>query len=314
MPLSHEMRALYKRGQHLSLCQRPLPHPGPLEVLVKIVLAGLCRTDLEVISNGIPCLNALIPGHEAAGQIVALGEQVPPGWLQAPVSLHPYQGCGQCDHCRCQQTEHCPETQMLGVDRDGVFAEYICVPLRSCYSLPAHLPWRRAAYVEPLAAALGILKSGIQPGFQGVVLGNNRIAHLSQRVLRAHHIWPLEQPLQSLKPRSLDFVIESGGSQQNILEALPFLKPGGLLILKSRHRQQLDLPWSEIVRHELRVQGLFYGSFEKAIALLAEGQLPVDDLFGESFALEDYAQFLSPENESKKRFLELQPCAASLVP
>lgn len=314
------MRALYLEGACLKLCQRPIPIPKADEVLIRVALAGLCRTDLEVIAGRIPRRGTLIPGHEAAGLIMQCGADVLSSWKNTAVSLHPYIGCGRCQACFHQQPEHCPQSQMLGVDRDGVFAEYVCVPLRNCLPLPESLDWRYGAYIEPLAAALGVLKSGLQSGQSGLVLGNNRIAALTRRVLQAHQIQPLEphlsnSPSQSPLPaQSLDFVIESGGAATEIVDALDLLKPGGLLILKSRHRQCLNLPWSEIVRREFRIQGLFYGSFERAIEMLARKEIEVEDLLGQRFALEHYREFLTPGNESRKRFLELQPCAASLAP
>jgi len=308
------MQALYKSGKSLQLCQRPVPEPGPGEVRVQMHCAGLCRTDLQVIAGQIPALDPLIPGHEGAGEIVATGLGVSTLQLGQRVTFHPYQGCGQCAHCQQAQPEHCPAARMLGVDRDGVFAEYVCLAARSCYLLPAGLSWQKAAYTEPLAAALGVLKAGLKPTDQGLVLGQNRIAELTRRVLRAAGIEPLPQTWHELPPASLDYAIESGLPGAELPALLQRLKPGGLLILKSRHLAPGLLPWQDLVRRELRLQGLYYGRFEQALDWLARDLLPLDDLFGKTYPLHAYAEFLASDQEQSKRFLELTPCVASLQP
>lgn len=306
------MKALLKTGARLQLSNLDLPEPGLDEVLIRVHMAGLCRTDILVIQGKLPCLDPLIPGHELAGQIVSCGADVAALKAGDRVTVHPLIGCGACNWCQRKEPEHCAQAQMLGVDRHGAFAEYLCVPARNCYRLPQGLSWQVGAYTEPVAAALGSLKSGILPGQQGMVCGHNRIAELTRRLLKQRGIIPLEQDLHTLPSRQLDYVIESQLNPDLLSEILRVLKPGGLLILKSRHLENFPLPWSEFVRREIRLQGLYYGSFEEALNLLNSDTLELEDLLGQSFALDAYASFLTPQTEDRKSFLELSSCVASL--
>lgn len=298
------MRALFKSPDQLTLTSRPDPTPAADEVVLRVHCAGLCRTDQLIMQGAIPLPYPLIPGHELAGEVVAVGTAVK-GWeTGARATVHPLLGCGTCAACQAQQPEHCPSSTMIGQDRDGAFAEYLCVPARALWRLPDGLTWQRAAYTEPVAAALGLLKAGMTPQQRGWITGSGRIAALSAQLAELHGLQVGTGPLHNVAPRSLDYVVETQLDAESLPQILSCLRPGGLLVLKSRHIPVLPLPISEVVRHELRLQGLYYGSFARALELLSGSELELDSLLGPVYGLSEWTKFVAPASESRKRFLD----------
>src|SRR5262249_21566407 len=116
------MRALVKRGSRLELCEVPVPSINGDEVLVRVAVAGLCRTDRQVARGQIPAADPLILGHEFAGTVEAVGWNV---WGVRPgqrVAVRPVFGCGACAVCQGGDEINCPKRTMLGVEHDGAFA------------------------------------------------------------------------------------------------------------------------------------------------------------------------------------------------
>ncbi len=295
------MLALIKEGSQLQLQELPIPEPQTGEVLIRVRAAGLCRTDVLVMQGKLPAINPLIPGHEFAGEITAIGSDITQFQLGQPVTVHPLIGCGLCPCCQIKRPEHCPDVQMLGVERHGAFAEYICVPAQAVWQVPDSLSWQEAAYTEPVAATLGVLRAGIQPEQKGWITGSNRIAALTSRVLNLHGCQPGIGSLAEFEPDSLDYVIETGLKAEELPTILQVLKPGGTLIAKSRHLGELPLPWNMLVRKDIRLQGLYYGSFKQALAMINTELL--GDLMGKSYRLSDWQSFIAPAPEAQKPFL-----------
>jgi len=192
---------------------------------------------------------------------------------------------------------------MIGVDRHGAFAEYLCAPARATWRLPEGLGWKEAAYAEPLAATLGVFRSGILPEQVGWVMGSSRIALLTARLLQRRGFAAGMGPLDDMEPNSLDYVVETGLQAHEVDHVLEVLKPGGALIAKSRHLGALPLPWSRLVRKDLRVQGLYYGGFAEALVLLGQADVHelLVDLVGPAYELADWRAFVAPEEKESER-------------
>ena len=148
------MRGLWLQDRQLRLREDlPIPVPGPGEALVRVRLAGICTTDLELRQGYYPF--AGIPGHEFVGEITAApdqperrGERVV-GEINLP--------CGHCPPCQAGRGNHCERRRVLGIkDHDGAFAEYLVLPLANLNAVPDTIPDEAAVFCEPLAAALRI--------------------------------------------------------------------------------------------------------------------------------------------------------------
>lgn len=117
---------------------RPVPQPGPGEVLVRVRACGVCRTDLHIIDGELPPhRDAVVPGHEVVGEIVAAGAGAMRFAIGARVGI-PWLGraCGRCSYCRMARENLCDAPQFTGYDRDGGYAEYAVADERFCFSLP----------------------------------------------------------------------------------------------------------------------------------------------------------------------------------
>ena len=186
----------------LQILDVPIPQPGPGQVLVKLKVCGICRTDLHVIEGELerPKL-PLIPGHQAVGVISRVGPGVTEQTVGERVGIAWLQGtCGQCDFCRSGRENLCVAARFTGYQVDGGYAEYAVAPARFAYPIPAVFADEEAA---PLLCA-GIIGyralrlSGIRPGQRLGLYGFGASAHIAIQIARH---WGCEVYVCSLKPQ-----------------------------------------------------------------------------------------------------------------
>ncbi|MBI4424565.1 MAG: alcohol dehydrogenase catalytic domain-containing protein, partial [Elusimicrobia bacterium] len=266
------MKALVKDGAELGVREARRPEPGPGQVLVRVAVAAVCRTDLYAAEGRIPSLERVILGHELSGVVAACGRgaALPEG---TRVAVMPVLPCGACALCRDGRGAWCPRRQLLGVDRDGAFAEYVAVPAGAVHPLPADLPFELAAYAEPVAASLAILKAGMLEDDRGVLYGDNRISRLNERVLAAHGVRDVTVHAPGASPpledNAYDFAVESLATPAAAAALARAVRPGGVIVLRSRWRERLSIPLAAAVEKELRFHAVHYGPFEDAVRLVA---------------------------------------------
>ena len=266
------------------------------QIEIRVERVGICRTDLYAARGLLPCKEPGILGHELSGVVVQTGANIDDMPQGPRVTASPF-----LPHFRHLNA------QMIGVHRDGAFAEFIVLPRRVVFAVPQDLGFEKAAYVEPVAASLAPLQAPIARDQRGLIYGEGRIAELTARVLRCHGFDGVETcPAgANLDQASFDFIVETQATAASLSSIIDALKPGGLLVLKSRPNTSVAINTHSIVRREIRLHGVHYGSFEAAIDLLASGQLAVDDLLGRTTSMADFAPLFEElwEDESKKRFL-----------
>jgi threonine dehydrogenase-like Zn-dependent dehydrogenase len=283
------MRALVRRGGKVGLESIAAPRLGrDDDVLIQVILAGICRTDVYVARGLLAVAEPRILGHELVGVVVQAGaiSGFHPG---ERVTVIPTFACGACAGCRAQGDCHDP--LFLGVQRDGAFAERMVVPAKNLLRAPDRLSAERAAYTEPVAAALAVLDAPLPRDGRGLVLGDNRIATLIMRILAAEGFVNFIQAradAPALDGAAFDCVIETEATASTLAAMVGLLKPHGLGVLKSRPSAAVPLDVTRAVKKNLRLHAVAYGSFERAIALLDGGALDVDDLLGAAFPLEDF--------------------------
>lgn len=292
------MKAIVK-GSGLALRDVAARMPSPGEVRVRVAYAGVCRTDLYVADGHLPAPLPRILGHELSGTTM---DPAPGFALGNRVTVRPYVRCERCAGCKlaapeAEERAPCAAPERLGIERDGAFAEELVVPASMLLALPDALPLRTAAFVEPVAAALAVLRAPLPAGGRGLVPGEHRIAELTRRVL-ALHGWDVERCTDARG--DVDFAVET--SHTVVGELVRRLRPRGLLVLKSRPFEPVPLDLGLLVAKEIQVVAVHYGSFARAIALLAEGRLDVADLFAPERALEDWnATFAEARREGAKK-------------
>ncbi len=277
------MKALVRSGGRVAVTDRADPPVGPGHVAIEVALAGICRTDLYVAEGRLPSADPVVLGHELAGIIVEAREA--PFSAGETVTVVPrVEGVG-----------------FLGVDRDGAFAQRVVVPAANVLRVPSSMPWRVAAYVEPVAATLAILDA-LEGADSILVMGAGRIAELASRVLAAHGID------HDRTPSRPDYrcVVETSATEGSLRTMLDLVAPGGTAVLKSRPPAPVPIDLALATRKRVTLRCVDYGSWQDAIALLASRRLSVDDLLGETFALDDFDRGFASAGraEAKKIFLD----------
>jgi threonine dehydrogenase-like Zn-dependent dehydrogenase len=276
------MRAILRRQMQTTLGVTPVPRRPAGWVRLRVLLAGICRTDVHAAEGLLPTAESRILGHEMAGEVeeADTGSGFEPG---DQVTVAPLLPCGSC--AGCATGSRCTEPRMLGVDVDGVFAEQVVVPAAAVHRVPRALSLRRAAYVEPVAATLSLLSAPIRREQRGLVLGVGRIAELSTRLLR-HLGFTLENGASGEPAGTFDYVVETSGTEASLDEALHRVAPGGTVVLKSRPPGRLAFDVARAVRNDVTLCAVSYAPWPDAIRLA--GELAVDDLLGDVYPLERF--------------------------
>lgn len=302
------MRAIVKGGSSVAVRSVPVPAVrAPDDVIIRVAVAGVCRTDLYVAAGRLPCPDSLVLGHEFAGTVHAVGSSasgISPGQRVAVMPIIP---CLDCDECRTGAETVCQRRTMLGVDRDGAFAEFVAVPARAVYVVPDFVPFQAAAYAEPVAAALAVLNAGLRPGQRGLIYGRNRFAALALRILVAHDLTDVtivDPAGPTPAENGYDFAIETDATADGLAAMLRAVRPRGTVVLKSRPAAPVPVDVGLAVRKELTFRAVHYGSFREAVGLLAERRVELADLFGPAYPLEYFERvFAAAErDESLKLF------------
>lgn len=308
------MRAIVREAGAVSLREVPDPELQACdEVLIRVAVAGICRTDLYAAQGRIGGDGPLILGHEFAGTVEAVGASVRHVAPGSCVTVMPWVRCGACRGCEAGRREvalPCLRPQMLGVDLPGAFAEKVRVPAAAVYPLPGDLSLRAGAYVEPIAASLAVLKADLFPAERGLIYGENRIARLTHQVLLAHgfdQVDLFDPEAAGCRPEeaSYDFVIETVATAPALEEVLRSVRPGGKVVLKSRPCRPVELDVRAAVLKEITFHAVNYSPFTAAIDLAADTRFDLTDLLGPEFPLAHFAEaFQAAEgSESRKVFL-----------
>ena len=290
----------------------PTPQPDAGEALIRVRLAGVCSTDLQLVAGYKGGYRGVL-GHEFVGEVVAApGNE---GWVGQRVVGELNIGCGGCDLCRRGLGKHCRRRQSLGIiKRDGAFADYLTLPVANLHGVPDGLTDEAAVFVEPLAAALQIREQvAITPDTRVFVLGDGRLGLLVAQALALtgcdlrvigrtpaklallQHFHGTYQSIRNepavkaeLHNRPADVVVEVTGSPQGFAQAVSLVRPGGTLVLKSTFAAaspNFDL--SHLVVDEITLVGSRCGPFAPAIRLLSSGLVQVQPLIHARYPLTD---------------------------
>jgi threonine dehydrogenase-like Zn-dependent dehydrogenase len=295
------VRALRWDGTRLALVRDVAdPTPGPGEALVRVHLAGICRTDLELVRGYMGFRG--IPGHEWVGRVMGSED---PALVDRRVVGEINLACRSCPTCAAGLERHCPTRQVLGiVGADGAFADFIRLPVANLHPVPDHVPDKAAVFTEPLAAAFEILDQvAIGPGIRAVVLGDGKLGLLVAQVLGAagaevmlagHHPEKLARARGLGIPTGIptpgaDLVVDATGAVGGLATALDLVRPRGTVVLKSTVAAEHHLDLAPAVINEVTVVGSRCGRFQPALDALAAGQVSVTSLIDAVYPLSEGA-------------------------
>ena len=281
------MRAVWLQNQILSY-RVDVPQPEPLEgeALVKVRLAGICGTDLELVKGYYPFDG--IPGHEFVGEIVRAPEEPQREGQRVVGEINV--ACRSCRSCLAARPTHCENRTVLGIkNRNGAFAEYLCLPLKNLMAVPDTVSDDAAVFTEPLAAALEIQEQiRVSSADRVLVLGAGRLGQLiaqslvpvkcdltvvaryknQQALLTGRQIGWIQA--EAVQQQAYDIVIEATGSPGGLGLARQAVRPRGTIVLKSTFagNDNTQINFSSLVVDEITLVGSRCGPFAPALEQL----------------------------------------------
>ena len=287
---------VYDQALEPEVREVPEPEAGPGEVKIKVTQAGFCGTDLHLHHGGFGARFPLIPGHEGVGVVTALGNGVTGFEIGQQVVVNPNAYCGLCAYCRAGDLVRCENLLAVGVNRDGMFAEYVCVPAGQVFVADGLEP-DIAVLTEPASCAMhGLERLRPRPGTSALVFGagptgtllaqmmaSGGVAHVtvadpasakldtvralgidqtvSIGMITEDNAEQVVEQLRAVSPngQGYDIVVEATGSATVGNLGLPLLRNGGTLLVYgvAREDARLALAPYEIFRRELTVLGSF---------------------------------------------------------
>ena len=311
------MQALvFYKTHELALETLPEPTLGDDQVLIQVTACGICGSDLHGYLGHSARRNAHVPlvmGHEFAGRIADIGKSVR-GNLKVGdrAVVHPQIYCGTCRACRAGLQNICPNMSVLGIELPGAFAEYVAVPANRIFPLPDGLADVHGSLVETLAVEVHLFRAFYKPmthtvvilgaGAQGLLAAQlARLNGASQVIITdvipqrlayamqhgATHTIQADQEDAVAVVKQLtdgwgaDFIVDAAGYSQTRKQGIGMLAPGGTIALVGMGEGETALNFIPVVNRELNIQGSYCysdGDFQRALELIASGQVAVDTL------------------------------------
>ncbi len=308
---------LLSEYKHLEIADVPQPLPGPGEVLIRVAACGVCGSDVHGFdgSSGrrIP---PIVMGHEAAGTIAALGAGVT-GFAEGDrVTFDSTVSCGRCEFCRRGEVNLCDDRQVVGVScgeysRAGAFAEFVAVPARILYKLPAELSFAEAAMLEAVSVALhAVSLAEAGEDRTALVIGAGMIGLLVLQAARAAGCSPIvvadvdetrlrlavelgaETVIDTRRAnlpdeiagltggRGVDVAFEAVGRGETVALAIDCVRKGGSVVLVGNIAAHVEIPLQKVVTRQIRLQGscASAGEYPEAMSLIASGEIKVKPL------------------------------------
>lgn len=296
------MRALLCDGNLKLQEDYPPPQRRPGESLIRVKLAGICNTDLE-IARGYMGYSGII-GHEFVGVVE---ETDAPALLKKRVVGEINICCGQCECCGSGLRTHCPTRTVLGImEHPGVMADFCTLPDSNLHVVPEEVSDETAVFCEPLAAAFEITTQvSIKAGQKTAVLGDGKLGLLVAQVLRNCEAevllvghsreklalaqkWSIPTALESeLSTGAMDTVVDCTGTTGGFALALDRVKPRGTIVVKTTVADRFSVNLAPLVINEISVVGSRCGPFEPALRALSDGTVRVTEMISGIYPMEE---------------------------
>ena len=326
------MKAAVFNGKSVNLKEIPIPEPTKSQVLIKIRAAGICGTDLAILKGNLPVPIPLILGHEIAGEIVKVGQEVEKSWLGKRVVSEINSNLDfNCYYCKRDMFTQCVSRKALGIDINGGFAEYIAVESHLLHEIPDSISFKEATFIEPLAAAyqtfetmplnhndtniaifglgkLGLLivQVALLKDLELIVIdGSDKKLELARKFGAKHLInrvkvknFPNEIK-KNTNGLGADIVVDATGNPNAISDIIASCRTRGKIHIKSTHGLDAPINLTDIVVRELTIYSSRCGPFDKAIEGLKLGNIKVNDLISKEFPLEKINEAFASYEKSR---------------
>ena len=325
--MSNEMKALVKAApeQGLWLQMMPVPEPGPNEVLIKVRKSAICGTDVHIwnwdewSAKTVPV--PMVVGHEFCGQIVDCGPGAQKYKIGTRVSAEGHVVCGVCRNCRAGRGQLCRNTEGIGVNRPGSFAEYVCLPEHNVVPIPDDIPDEIAALFDPLGNAVhtalsfdlvgeDVLVTGAGPiGIMGALVaqkvGARKVVitdinpyrlQLAERMGVQYVVDVSKTFLRDVMgdigmSEGFDVGLEMSGAAPAMRQMIERMNNGGKLALLGIAPTEFAVDWNTVIFNMLEIKGIYgremFETWYKMIALVQSG-LDISGLITHRISIEDY--------------------------
>lgn len=310
------------------------PAPGPREVVVRVAACGLCGTDLHILRGEFaPCL-PVVPGHEFAGEVVAVGSEVDELRVDDRVAVDPSLYCNACHYCRIGRNNLCERYAAIGVTAPGAAAEYVVAPAANCVKLPEHIRTEDAALIEPLSCAVrgyDVLSAPMAShvliygsGTMGLMMlelakrtgaATVDVVDINPERLRTACEVGCTNAVASAdeveRPRGWDVVIDASGSEHAIQDGLGRVARGGTYLQfgVADYAARATIEPYRIYHQEITITGSMavLHSYERAADLFAAGVLDPEVFISDRLPLSAYATALDRFRAGKGRKILVTP-------
>lgn len=317
----------------------PDPAPGPHDLVIAPRAVGVCGTDLHIVDGHFPpAPYPIVPGHEFAGEVVALGQEVSDFRVGQRVAVDPSLFCGRCIYCRRLRGNLCQNWGAIGDTVDGAFAEYVVVPAGNAYVFPEDMTWPAAALVEPLSCVVhGLRRLAMPAGAELLVAGAGTIGLLILQAARrsgaaavsvidpdprrrelaqllgADQVSDSIDELLEGRSAGYEFAVEATGVPAAAESALAGLCRGGTLLIfgVAPAEARLPLPQFRVYNDEITVLGSMavLHTFEPALRLMRSGAIATDTMVTKTYPLSGFATAIQAVRAREGLKIQVNPAS-----
>jgi L-iditol 2-dehydrogenase len=313
----------------LQIEERPVPSPGPHEVLVEVAAVGVCGSDVHYYRHGrigdFIVEEPMILGHELSGRIAAVGDGVDADRVGQRVAVEPQHPCRRCRQCTAGRYNMCPEMKFYATPPvDGAFCRYVTIGAEMAHPVPDSMSDDAAALLEPLSVAIATMrKAGIAPGSSILIAGAGPIGVICAQAARAFGAARIvvSDPVPSRRERVLRFgatevldptvddvaaldpqvdaFVDASGAAPAVVGGIRAVGPAGRVVLVGMGAGDYALPIGYIQFMEITVTGVFRytDTWPAAIHLVSSGAVDLDSLVTGRYDLEHVADALDSDTE-----------------
>jgi L-iditol 2-dehydrogenase len=320
---------------NLGIRSQPVRLPGRGEVLLEVLAAGICGTDLHIAADEFPSEPPVTMGHEVTGEVAAVGEGVPATWIGVRVACETYFAyCGMCEHCRAGRPNLCERRRSIGSKVDGGFARWLTLPARNLWRLPDHVGRHAGALAEPLACVARCLfdPSVVNAGDRVLVVGPGTMGVLTAQAARAaggrvtlaglardHDRLALAASLGLatatiddgiIDEPPFDVVAEASGHEAGAQTALHAVRKGGRYVQVGIFGQSVTIPLDLVLYKEVILtsgNASTPDSWRRAIHLLEARLVELDPLLTAVMPLSEWEQAFSATRRGEGMKIVLDP-------
>lgn len=317
---------------HVRLVEKSAPMPGPAELLIEVIAAGVCGTDLHILDGSYASRPPVTMGHEVTGVVREVGQGVDRSWIGGRVTCETFLStCGTCPWCRDGRPNLCPDRRSIGSGADGGFAAFVVVTASQLHRVPEHVSEHAAALCEPLACVCQALcdPSIVAPGDDVVVTGPGPMGLLAAQVARSCGgevtvVGTDRDRLRLAKAEELGFgvapadglatlsalgdgygpavVIECSGAEAAMAAGLQVLRRGGHYVQIGQTEDLTAVPLALASFKEISISGGFAStpqSWRRAMAMLQRRLVDLEPLVSEVAPLRDWDRIFAQASAAR---------------